>query len=66
MSMQLRSPIAGKALVTGASGFVGGHLRDEVDSTTDEARWIPLGEVAGLPRVPLVDAALALWRIARQ
>jgi nucleoside-diphosphate-sugar epimerase len=28
MSMQLRSPIAGKALVTGASGFVGGHLRD--------------------------------------
>jgi nucleoside-diphosphate-sugar epimerase len=28
MSMQLRSPIAGKAVVTGTSGFIGGHLRD--------------------------------------
>jgi 8-oxo-dGTP diphosphatase len=40
--------------------IVGGELRDEVDGTTDEARWIPLGEVASLPRVSLVDAALAL------
>ena len=41
---------------------VGGSLRREVDGTTDEARWIPLSEVASLPRVPLVDAAIAAWR----
>ena len=45
---------------------VAGELANEVDGTTDEARWIPLAEVAGLPRVPLVDAALALWRVARE
>ena len=45
---------------------VAGELANEVDGTTDEARWIPLTEVAGLPRVPLVDAALALRRAARQ
>lgn len=28
MSMQLRAPIRGKVLVTGASGFIGSHLRD--------------------------------------
>jgi len=28
MSMQLRMPIRGKVIVTGASGFIGGHLRD--------------------------------------
>jgi nucleoside-diphosphate-sugar epimerase len=28
MSMQLRAPISGKAIITGASGFIGGHLRD--------------------------------------
>ena len=44
---------------------VAGELTNEVDGTTDEARWIPLAEVAGLPRVPLVDAALGLWRVAR-
>jgi 8-oxo-dGTP diphosphatase len=41
---------------------VGGTLSREVDGTTDEARWVALDEVAGLARVPLVDAALALWR----
>ena len=40
--------------------IVGGELRHEVDGTTDEARWIPLSEVSSLPRVSLVDAALAL------
>ena len=40
--------------------IVGGELRHEVDGTTDEARWIPLSEVPSLPRVSLVDAALAL------
>jgi 8-oxo-dGTP diphosphatase len=40
--------------------IVGGELRHEVNGTTDEARWIPLSEVPSLPRVSLVDAALAL------
>ena len=44
---------------------VGGELTNEVGGTTDEARWFPVAEVAGLARVPLVDAALALWRTAR-
>ena len=43
-----------------------GELTNEVDGTTDEARWIPLARCAGLPRVPLVDAALELWRVARR
>ena len=45
---------------------VAGELTNEVDGTTDEARWIPLAEVAGLPRVPLVDTGLELRRAARQ
>jgi 8-oxo-dGTP diphosphatase len=44
---------------------VGGELTREVDGTTDEARWIPLDEVAYLPRVGLVDIALGLWRASR-
>lgn len=44
---------------------VGGELTRELDGTTDEARWIPLDEVAGLPRVGLVDIGLGLWRAAR-
>jgi 8-oxo-dGTP diphosphatase len=44
---------------------VGGELTREVDGTTDEARWFPLDEVAGLPRVPLVDIAIGLWRASR-
>jgi 8-oxo-dGTP diphosphatase len=43
---------------------VGGELRNEVDGSTDEARWFPLVEVPDLPRVELVDAALRL-RAAR-
>jgi len=39
---------------------VGGRLRNEVDGTTDEARWFPVSEVADLPRVPLVDIALRM------
>jgi 8-oxo-dGTP diphosphatase len=41
-----------------AATIVGGELTPEVDGTTDEARWIPIAEVAGLPRVSLVDVAL--------
>lgn len=39
---------------------VGGELTHERDGTTDEARWIPLAEVPGLPHVPLVASALRL------
>ena len=39
---------------------IGGRLRDEVDGTTDEARWIPLAEVPDLARVDLVDIGLRL------
>lgn len=38
--------------------IVGGELTHEIDGTTDEARWFPLSEVPGLPRVSLVDVAL--------
>jgi 8-oxo-dGTP diphosphatase len=40
--------------------IAGGALTHEVDGTTDEARWFPLEEIAGLPRVPLVDTAMGL------
>ncbi|HCB03298.1 MAG TPA: NUDIX domain-containing protein [Nocardioides sp.] len=39
---------------------IGGRLRDEVDGTTDEARWIPLSQVPDLARVELVDVGLRL------
>jgi 8-oxo-dGTP diphosphatase len=45
---------------------VAGELANEIDGTTDEACWFPVDEVAWLARVPLVDAALALLRAARQ
>jgi len=42
------------------AAVVGGELRNEVDGTTDEARWFPLSEVAELPRVDLVDIGLQM------
>jgi 8-oxo-dGTP diphosphatase len=39
---------------------VGGELRNEVDGTTEEARWFPLIDVPDLARVELVDVALGL------
>jgi len=44
---------------------IGGELTHEVDGSTDEARWIPLSAVPGLPRVALVDAAIRLWEAAQ-
>jgi 8-oxo-dGTP diphosphatase len=38
----------------------GGELTHEVEGSTDEARWVPLDEAAGLPHVSLVDVALRL------
>ena len=45
--------------------IVGGELTHEQDGTTDEARWIPVKEVADLVRVSLVDAALSMDRGSR-
>lgn len=39
---------------------VGGELTDEVDGSSDQARWFPLEEVAALHRVELVDRGLTL------
>jgi 8-oxo-dGTP diphosphatase len=43
----------------------GGELTHEVEGSTDEARWVPLAEAAGLPHVSLVDVALRLVRPPR-
>jgi 8-oxo-dGTP diphosphatase len=45
-----------------AAHIVGGALANEVDGSTDEARWFPLDEVPSLRRVELVDTAVRLWR----
>lgn len=42
--------------------IVGGALRHEIGGTTDEARWIPVDELPGLPHVSMVDTGLALAR----
>jgi ADP-ribose pyrophosphatase YjhB (NUDIX family) len=39
---------------------VGGELTDEVDGSTDLARWIPVTDVDDLQRVELVDVGRAL------
>ena len=38
----------------------GGELRNEIDGSSDEARWVPLDEVASLHRVSLLDIGLRL------
>ncbi|MFF2380828.1 NUDIX hydrolase [Streptomyces sp. NPDC058108] len=42
--------------------ITGGDLRHETGGSTDMAAWYPLGEVASLERVGLVDTGLELWR----
>lgn len=39
---------------------IGGELRPEVGGSSDDARWVPLDEVAALKRVSIVDIALAM------
>jgi 8-oxo-dGTP diphosphatase len=41
-----------------AATVVGGELRSEVGGSSDLAAWVPLGEVADLPRLPFVDVGL--------
>jgi 8-oxo-dGTP diphosphatase len=43
-----------------AARVVGGELTSETDGTTDEARWFPLADVGGLPRVSMVDTGLEM------
>ncbi|MBZ2198929.1 NUDIX hydrolase [Occultella gossypii] len=43
-----------------AGHIVGGELTHEIDGSTDECRWVPLEEVAGLDTVSLVGAAMAM------
>jgi ADP-ribose pyrophosphatase YjhB (NUDIX family) len=52
--MIYRTPLDGEPRVT------------EIDGSVDEARWIPLTELEGIPVVNLVDAALALAGIRHQ
>lgn len=44
--------------------IIGGKLTAEIGGTTDEARWIPLDEVAALRRASVVDVAVGFWRDA--
>jgi 8-oxo-dGTP diphosphatase len=37
-----------------------GELRDELEGSTDRAEWFSRAEIESLPRVDLVDAALAM------
>lgn len=41
---------------------IGGDLTEEIDGTTDEARWFPLAEVPNLPQVGLIEVGLRMWR----
>ncbi|MBZ4487198.1 NUDIX domain-containing protein [Microbacterium sp. cx-55] len=40
--------------------ITGGELRDELDGSTDEARWFPVAEVSALQRGKLVDIGLRM------
>ncbi|WP_308258068.1 NUDIX hydrolase [Pseudonocardia lacus] len=42
-----------------AGTVVGGDLRFEIGGSSDRAAWIPLAEVPGLRRRPVVDVGLA-------
>ncbi len=44
--------------------ITGGTLRDEIGGSTDHAAWIPLAQVADLPRSRVIDAALAAVAVA--
>lgn len=45
-----------------AASIVSGELTHESDGSSDEARWVPLDEVARLPHVRHVDFGLEQWR----
>lgn len=45
-----------------AARVVGGELTAECGGTTEQARWLPLDTVSGLPRVSMVDTGLRMLR----
>jgi len=45
--------------------IVGGSLAHEIGGSSDEARWVPLSEVAALPTVTLVGIALGFHAARR-
>lgn len=42
------------------ASILGGHLRHEVDGSTDRAQWFTLAQIGALRRVSLVDIALRM------
>ncbi|MBD0709709.1 MULTISPECIES: NUDIX hydrolase [unclassified Streptomyces] len=57
------APVDGHALrIVYEARITGGELRNETGGSTDLAAWHPLGAVPALPRIPLVDIGLDLWR----
>jgi len=42
--------------------IIGGELTVEVGGSTDDVMWTPVGDVARLTRVDLIDVALQHWR----
>jgi nucleoside-diphosphate-sugar epimerase len=71
MTLQLRAPLGGKALVTGTSGFIGGHLRDAlVAAGTDVLQLLrgasPSSQRARSVVVDYEDAAALRDVIARE
>ncbi len=54
-----QEPLQGLRIVYRAR-VVGGELTNEVDGSTDEARWFALDEVAALKRVGLVEVGLRM------
>ena len=55
------SPLYALRLVYTAR-IIGGSIRNEVNGSSDEARWVPLNEVASLKRVSLLDTAIRLYQ----
>jgi 8-oxo-dGTP diphosphatase len=52
-------PLYAMRIVYRAS-ILGGELRNEIDGSSDEARWFPVAEVPSLKRVSLLDIGLRL------
>ena len=40
--------------------YLGGELKYEIDGTTDKCEWHLLANIGDLPKVPLIEAALAM------
>ena len=52
-------PLKGVRVVYRAD-VISGELRNEIEGTTDEARWFSLGEIGSLRRASIIDRSLQL------